>query len=86
MYQSVPKTAHTPGYPGHTCGHVTFFGKKINQIPWYVGILDGQMPHWLVLQEESNSPFWLVLQTASNFPPTSDHSKIFPCVKPFIQM
>ena len=35
--------------------HLTFF-KNFNQIPWYVGSLDGPMPHQLVLQEVSNPP------------------------------
>ena len=54
-------------------GHFTFF-KRFGQIPWYVGSLDGQMPHQLALQK------------ASNPLPSSDYSKLFPCDKLFIQM
>ena len=53
-------------------GHLTFL-KSFGQISWYVGSLDGQMPHQLALQKTSNPP------------PTSDYTKLFPCVKLFIQ-
>ena len=52
--------------------HLTFL-KNFGQILGYGGSLDGQMPHRLVLQQASTSP------------PTSDHSNIFPYIKPFIQ-
>ena len=72
MYQSelIPKLPMSP--PRKTSGHLTCW-KSFAQIPRYVDSLDGQMPHWLVLQK------------ASNPPPTGDDSKIHPCVKPFIQ-
>ena len=59
--------------PPPPSGHLTFL-KNFGQIPRYVGSLDGQMPHRLALQK------------ALNTPPTSNYSKIFPCVKRFIQM
>ena len=53
--------------------HLTFL-KNFVQFPSYVGSLDGQMPHQLAVQK------------ASNPSPTSHYSKIFPCIKRFIQM
>ena len=32
------------------------FFENFDQIPWHVGSLDGQMPHWLALQRASNPP------------------------------
>ena len=71
------KTAHAPPHPPtpfrQTPRHLTFF-KNFDQIPWYVGSLDGPMPHQLVLQE------------ASSPPSSSDYSTNFPFVKPFIEV
>ena len=64
------KTAHALPYPVRAFDFLKDFG----QILRYVGSLDGQMSHRLVLQK------------ASNPPPTSNYWKIFPCVKRFIQM
>ena len=55
MYQSIPKPPLLLVTPGTPVG-IWCFSKNFDQIPWYVGILDGQMPHWLVLQKASNSP------------------------------
>ena len=71
------KTTHAPPPPltpfRQTPRDLTFF-KNFDQIPWYVGSLDGPMPHQLVLQEASN-------------PPSSiDYSTNFPFVKPFIEV
>ena len=54
MYRSIPKP---PIPPGQTPGHLTFL-KNFGQIPRYVYVasLDGQMPHPLELQGESNPP------------------------------
>ena len=53
QFQNRPCVPPTPFR--RTPRHLTFF-KNFNQIPWYVGSLDGPMPHQLVLQEASNPP------------------------------
>ena len=70
MYQSIPKSPLSSPTPSGAFDFLKNFG----QILRYVGSLDGQMSHRLVLQK------------ASNPPPTSNYWKIFPCVKRFIQM
>ena len=52
MYRSNPKPLIPPG---QTAGHLTFL-KNFGQIPRYIARLDGQMPHPLELQRESNPP------------------------------
>ena len=49
------KSAHLPPPPGQIPGHLTFL-KYFGQIPRYDASLDGQMPHPLELQRESNPP------------------------------
>ena len=55
MYRSIPKLPiHPPSWtnpPG-----IWLFGKNFGQIPCYVASWDGQMPHLLELQTESNPP------------------------------
>lgn len=72
MYQSesIPKLPMSP--PRENIRAFDLLEKFCSN-PQYVDSLDGQMPHRLVLQK------------ASNPPPTGDYSKIYPCVKPFIQ-
>ena len=46
-------------------GHLTFL-KTFGQIPWYVGSLDGQMPHQQALQKARNPPPTSTIQKFSH--------------------
>ena len=61
-----------PCSPPHPPLGIWLFWNNFAQISLYIGSLDGEVPHRLTIQK------------VTNLLPTSDYSKIFPCVKPFI--